>query len=164
MLGYLILSAGIGGACGVGWWLVADRPGYLVGESGGARTTELGLTQFASADAWFTLIGLVVGVPLGWLAWRLFASAGSPVVLLAVLAATLAGLACWAVGYQLGPGPFAPRLAAAGAGDLVPIELTVRARAALLVWPFGSTIPILLASSLGPDPQEPSPLFRRRVP
>ena len=44
-------------------------------------------------------------------------------------------------------------------GDLVRVDLTVRARAALLVWPLFAVIPVLLGSSLGRDPEteEPEP-------
>jgi hypothetical protein len=61
----------------------------------------------------------------------------------------------------LGPDNFVGRLAAAKPGELVPIELTLRARASLLTWPFFAIIPVLLGSSLGRDEEEPRPLFRR---
>ena len=54
------------------------------------------------------------------------------------------------------------RLAQARPGDRVPIELTLRAPASLLAWPFLAIIPVLLGSSLGPDDEEPKPLFKRR--
>ena len=72
-----------------------------------------------------------------------------------------AALVCWLVGYRLGPGDFTARLAAAKPGDIVPIELTLRARAALLTWPFFAMIPVLLGSSLGRDDEEPRPIFRQ---
>ena len=78
--------------------------------------------------------------------------------------ASLAGLLCWVVGYQLGPGPFVPRLAAAEPGDLVPIELTIRAQASLLVWPFARSSRVLLGSSLGRDDEDPTPLLPRARP
>jgi hypothetical protein len=37
--------------------------------------------------------------------------------------------------------------------------LTLRARAALLTWPFFAVIPILLGSSLGRDDEVPRPIF-----
>ena len=48
---------------------------------------------------------------------------------------------------------FDPRLAAARPGDVVPVELTVRARVALAVWPLFAVVPVLLGSSLGRDPE-----------
>lgn len=158
--GYLAFALGLGAVAGVLWWWIVDLPGYRVNSDGGASTTERGLAGFIGGDAWFTLIGLVVGVVLGLVAWRRLGDLGWPVVFVATLAAVGASLICWAVGYHLGPGAFAPRLAAAQPGDVVPIELTVRAKAALLVWPFAATIPVLLGSSLGHDAEEPRPLNR----
>lgn len=151
VVAYLAAATGAGALCGVLWWRVVDLPGYTVGPDGSASTGQRGLTQYVSADAWFTLIGLVAGAAVGWLAWRVFRTVGWPVVLLALVAALAAALSAWAVGHQLGPGPFAVRLGQAQPGEVVPVELTVRARAALLVWPFAAVLPILLASSLGND-------------
>ena len=83
-----------------------------------------------------------------------------PIVVLSTVAAELI---CWLVGYRLGPGAFEPRLAAAHPGDLVPIALTLRAKATLLSWPFFAVIPILLGSSLGRDEDDPMPLFGKRT-
>ena len=92
----------------------------------------------------------------------MFASVGWPVAVGVALLAVVAALLCWAVGYALGPGPFVPRLAAARPGDLVPIELTIRAAASLVVWPFAAIVCVLLGSSLGRDDEDPRPLLRRR--
>lgn len=144
------------------WFWVVDLPSYAVGADGGASISERGLTEFFAGDAWFCLIGVVVGLGVGILGWRLFAAVGWPVALGVVVLSLLAALVCWWVGHRLGPGPFPPRLAAARPGDLVPIELTVRAPASLLVWPFAAVTCVLLGSSLGRDEEKPRPLFRRR--
>jgi hypothetical protein len=141
----------VGCAAGLGWQRAVDLPGYLVAADRSASTSERGLTRFISGDAWFVAIGLVLGAMLGALAWWLLRGLGWPVVVVAVLAASLAAVACWSVGYYLGPGPLEPRLAAAQPGDVVPIELSLQAPSALLVWPFAATLPLLLASSLGRD-------------
>ena len=142
---------------------MVEPPAYRVNADGGASISERGLTEFLGGDAWFCAIGLVVGIVVGLGAWRWFDQIGWPLVLLVCGLAFLAGLTCWFVGYRLGPGDFSARLATAQAGDLVPIELTLRARASLLVWPFCAVIPVLLGSSLGRDDEEPHPLFRRRA-
>jgi hypothetical protein len=85
------------------------------------------------------------------------------VVLVVLGCAVASALMCWLVGYHLGPGEFSARLAAAQPGELVPIPLTLRARASLLTWPFFAIIPVLLGSSLGRDEEEPRPLLRRRA-
>lgn len=164
LLAFALLALGLGAAGGVVWWWVVDLPSYSVGPDGGASISERGLTEFFAGDAWFCVIGVVVGVTIGVVGWRLFAALGWPVAVGVVVLALLAALLCWWVGYELGPGPFVRRLAAADPGDVVPIELTVRAQAALLVWPFAAVIPVLLGSSLGRDDDEPRPLriFGRR--
>jgi len=159
-VGFIVFALGLGGLAGIAWWLVVDLPGYQVSADGAAATSERGLTDVIGGDAWFSLIGLVVGAALGWLGWNRFRRLGWPVTLLAVAAAFAAALVCWAVGYQLGPGGFESRLAAAPPGALVPIELTVRAKASLVVWPFAASIPVLLASSLGPEDHDHAPPAR----
>ena len=106
-----------------------------------ATTTERGLTQFIAGDAWFCAIGLVVGLLIGVAAWRWLRDLGWSVVLVVLVCATASALTCWLVGYRLGPGDFSARLAAAQPGELVPIPLTLRARASLLTWPFFAIIP-----------------------
>ena len=157
------LALGVGAAAGVAWWGIVTLPAYRVNNGGGASTTERGLADYIGGDAWFVAIGLVVGVGLGWLAWRRFRSLGWPIVPVVLVLAAGAGLVCWFVGYHLGPGDFTKRLAAAKPGDIVPIELTLRTRAALLTWPFFAVVPVLIGSSLGRDDEEPRPIFRHRA-
>jgi len=158
---FLALGLGLGALAGVVWWALVDLPAYVVGADGSAGITERGLSEFVAGDAWFCAIGLFVGIGLGVIGWRQFAALGWPLVLLVAAVATAAALVCWLVGHQLGPTDFVPRLAAARPGDQVPIELTLRTRASLLTWPFLATVPVLLGSSLGPDEEEPKPLFKR---
>jgi len=156
-------SLGLGAAAGVVWWLLVKPPAYELNSNGGATTSERGLTQFIAADAWFCVIGLVVGFLIGIAAWRWLRTLGWSVVLVVVVCAVASALMCWLVGYRLGPGDFSARLAAAHPGDLVPIPLTLRAHASLLTWPFFAVIPVLLGSSLGRDEEEPRPLRRRKA-
>jgi hypothetical protein len=161
-----IFAAGclaLGAATGVFWWLLVKPPAYEVNSNGGATTSERGLAEFIAADAWFCAIGLVVGLLIGLAAWRWLRTLGWTIVLVVLLCATASALTCWLVGYRLGPGDFSARLAAAQPGDLVPIPLTLRARASLLAWPFFAIIPVLLGSSLGRDDEEPRPLRRRKA-
>jgi hypothetical protein len=161
---FTALGLGLGAAAGVGWWAVVDLPVYQINPDGGASISERGLAEFVAGDAWFCAIGLVVGVALGAVAWRALRDLGWPLVLLVGVVAVLAGLVCWFVGHRLGPGDFVDRLAAARPGDLVSIELTLRARASLLTWPFFAVVPVLLGSSLGRDEEETRPLTRRARP
>jgi hypothetical protein len=161
---FTALGLGFGAVAGVVWWAVVDLPAYQINPDGGASISERGLAEFVAGDAWFCAIGLVVGVGLGAVAWRALRDLGWPLVLLVGVVALLAALVCWFVGHRLGPGDFVARLAAAHPGDLVSIELTLRARASLLTWPFCAVIPVLLGSSLGRDEEETRPLIRRARP
>jgi hypothetical protein len=163
LLGFFAGSLALGAAAGVVWWLVVKPPAYELNSNGGATTTERGLTQFIAGDAWFCAIGLVAGLLIGLAAWRWLRSLGWTVVLVVLVCAVASALTCWLVGYRLGPGDFSARLAAAQPGQLVPIPLTLRARASLLVWPFFAIIPVLLGSSIGRDEEEPRPLLRGRA-
>jgi hypothetical protein len=156
-------SVVLGAAAGVLWWFLVTPPAYEVNSNGGATTSERGLTEFIAADAWFCAIGLVAGLLIGLAAWRWLRALGWTIVLVVLLCAIASALTCWLVGYRLGPGDFSARLAAAQPGELVPIPLTLRARASLLGWPFFAIIPVLLGSSLGRDDEEPRPLLRRRA-
>lgn len=155
---FVALGLGLGALSGVGWWAVTDVPTYRVVTGGGAATSERGLAGYIAADAWFVVCGAVVGLVVGLLAWRWFGRVGWLVVVLAVVVGAGAGLLCWAVGSRIGPGSFAGRLARAQPGDLVGVDLTVRARAALLVWPLFAVIPVLLGSALGRDPEVDEPI------
>jgi hypothetical protein len=161
---FLLFALGIGGLGGLLWWRIVDLPGYAVDANGLAATSERGLAEFFGPDAWFAAIGLFIGVGLGVLAWRWFRDLGWPVALVAVIGALGAALICWALGYQLGPDDFEGRLAAANPGDIVAIQLTLRAKASLIVWPFAASIPVLLGSSLGRDDEETTPAKTWRRP
>ena len=65
LAGFAAASLGLGAAAGVVWWLVVKPPAYELNSTGGATTTERGLTEFIAADAWFCAIGLVVGLLIG---------------------------------------------------------------------------------------------------
>ena len=143
---------------------MVSLPAYQLDSQGRASVSERDLTRFFSGDAWFCLLGLVVGVGLGVLGYRLLRDLGWPLVLVVVIGGAAAGLVCWAVGYQLGPGKFTPRLAQTDPKGSVPIALTLQAKAALLFWPLCAVTPVLLTSSLGKDNEEPTPLRVRGEP
>ena len=70
------------------------------------------------------------------------------------LGALVAALVCWWVGYHLGPSSFVDRMAAAQAGSVVSVQLTLRTKASLVIWGFAVVIPILLRASLGRDEED----------
>jgi len=74
---------------------------------------------------------------------------------LAVLGAGIAGVLAWQVGLLVSPNNFAERLAGAVGGDLIPVDLQLRATAALLVAPFAAITPVMLLAAFAPEPREP---------
>ena len=144
----LILVAGIvvvGVVSGVIWHRVATLPTYQVLSDGTAQITERGLSRVFALDAWYVFIGLLGGMLLGTLVWKLMEPLGWPAALLACGATLLAGVVCWQMGTLLGPRDFVERLAAIGAeGGRVPIDFDLGAKSALLVWPIGGLLPVLL--------------------
>ena len=148
------LSIVVGALGGVFWAAVVKLPAYLVGPDGSGTMTERGLTEIVSGDAWYVIVGVLIGVGLGLVAWRWFRPLGWPTPLLAIAAGLVAGLVCWQVGQLVGPGNFNDRLAAASPGDLVRMSLELHSWSALAVWAFAAVTPVLLISSLGPDDEE----------
>lgn len=148
------LSIVVGALGGVFWAAVVKLPAYLVGADGSGTMTERGLTEIVSGDAWYVIVGVLIGVGLGLVAWRWFRPLGWPTPLLAIGAGLVAGLVCWQVGQLVGPGNFNDRLAAASPGDLVRMSLELHSWSALAVWAFAAVTPVLLISSLGPDDEE----------
>ncbi|MDN5727207.1 MAG: hypothetical protein L0G99_14935, partial [Propionibacteriales bacterium] len=83
---------------------------------------------------------------------------GWPVVVLAVVAAAVAGALCWQVGEALGPQDFDTRLRTAKPGEVVPIDFTLRAKAALLLWPLGASAAFIAIGATVRDTEEPRPM------
>ena len=150
----------LGAIAGLAWSQISDLPTYLVHADSHATMTERGMTEWISSDFWFSMLGVIVGIMLGIFAWGMLRDVGWPVAFLAVAAALLGGLSCWAVGELLGPGQFAPRMAAAEPGDEVQIALNLHTPSALAIWAFAAVAVPLFASSLGPE--SPAAPRRRR--
>lgn len=148
------LSIVVGALGGVFWAAIVKLPAYLVGADGSGSMTERGLTEIVGGDAWFVIVGVLIGVGLGLVAWKWFRPLGWPTPLLAIGAGLVAGLVCWQVGQLVGPRNFNDRLAAASPGDLVRMSLELHSWSALAVWAFAAVTPVLLISSLGPDDEE----------
>lgn len=158
VLPWLALMAGlavvVGALAGVFWAAIVKVPAYLVTADGSGSMTERGLTEIVSGDAWFVIIGVLIGVGLGLVAWKWFHPLGWRTPLIAIGAGLVAAVVCWQVGQLVGPGNFNDRLAAASPGDLVRMSLELHSLSALAVWAFAAVTPVLLISSLGPDDEE----------
>lgn len=143
---YLAIAVVAGGLSGLVWARLAHLPSYSVGSHGVATISEGGLASVFSADAVYCIIGAVLGLLLGILAWRWFSRRGAWVVALAGAGPVLAALACWWVGLLVGPSSFSTRIAAAKAGDTVQIDLALHTWTPLLIWVLTAMLPVLVMS------------------
>ncbi|MBO1030182.1 hypothetical protein IPV09_02390 [Tessaracoccus sp. SD287] len=154
ILAYLAAGLPIGLLTGVIWHLVANPPGYLVAQNGAATMSERGLAAWFSADFWFAIIGLVVGLAIGVWGWLWFGRRGWVLVPLVLGTAVISALLCWWVGEVMGPTNFDERLSQAVPGDVVPIDLELTSLSALAAWPLGAIIPVVIASAFLTDPAD----------
>lgn len=157
VLVYLLISVALGGLGALFWVLIVRLPEYTVEADGRAFTTQEGITGVFGADAWFTGIGIVIGLVVGFLAWRWFRSLGWLAPVLAAVASVVSAVTCWQVGHLLGPGSFDERLAEASPGDIVQIPLDVHAPIVVALWVMTAELPVLIAASLLHDPEDPPP-------
>jgi len=144
-----VAVAVIGAASGGVWHLAAKPEVYTVGADGGAQISEWALSRVFAMDAWFIVIALLGGMGLGTLVWKLVGSLGWPAAVVALLGGLAAGIVCWQVGEAFGPHDFATRLAQAVAGERVPMDFALRAKSALLMWPVGALLPVLVYAVFG---------------
>lgn len=155
--GFLAACLLLGAILSPAWALVARLPGYVVSSDLTAHIDELGLAEVFAADAWFVVLAGAVGIVIGVAGWILFHHLGAWIAPIAALGATLAGLSLWLVGLLVGRRGFEDRLAAAQAGDVVPIDLALHAHAALLVAPFAAVLVVMLASAFWPEQVQAPP-------
>jgi hypothetical protein len=158
---FAAIAVGCGALAAVAWRMIVVLPSYVVRPDGSATVTERALTEFFAGDAWFVLLGAVVGLGLGVAAWRRFKGLGWPSAFVAAGLGLVAGLVCWQLGQLLGGASFDERLADAKPGQLVPISLQLRSPSGLALWAFAAVTPVLLGAALGPDEDAPPRAPRR---
>jgi len=149
----VLASLLIGAVAGGVWRLLVQPPYYTVGLGGAAQITERGLARVFGVDAWFMAVGLVAGLGIGVLVWRLFGGLGWPSAIIALVAGVVGGVICWQVGQAFGPRDFADRLAVVEPGGRVQMDFLLRSKSALAMWPIGALLPTFLyaaAMSMSP--------------
>lgn len=133
----------VGAVCGLLWWLAVD-PAVFTKVDGRGSMGELELGKRFNADGWYVVIGVLAGLVSGVVltAWRsrdFLLTTGVLVIGAALAAAVMA----W-TGHLLGPGDTDAALAAASAGEQVPVQLRVTAKASYLVWPLAALVGALV--------------------
>lgn len=149
---YIAASVVLGAAGGLLWSAVTPLASYTVLDDLSASISERGQAAIVAADATFTLITAVVGLIVGIIGWITLHRRGWWVVSATLLAALAAAVMAWRFGISVGQHDFTERLAAASAGDVVQVDLTLRSLSALLVAPFAAITPIMLLSAFWPEP------------
>lgn len=148
---FLAASVLAGAIMGLVWFLTAPRPSYSISESLRASLPERELARVAGSDVFFVGLSALLGIVLGVLAWVWFHRDGLASVVMAVLGGTLAALVGWRMGLLVDGAGFAARLAAANPGDVVRMDLELRALAALVCAPFFAVLPVMIASAFLPE-------------
>lgn len=145
---FAVICALVGVALGTVWRFVVTPPVWTMGADGRATMSERALAGTFGAEAWFSVLGALGGIIIGWLAWAWFKHRGWVVVPIGVLGAALAALVAWQVGELIAGSTFEQRLAAAKPGDQVPIDLNLDALSTLLIWPFFASVPIMVGATM----------------
>ena len=157
ILQFLGVLLGLGALCAFVWARFAHRPGYLVSQELGASLSERGLAGVFSADARFALLAALSGLAIGLISWWWFRDRGWWVCVAAAGGALVVCLLIWAGGLWILPPSFDSRLAAASAGDIVPIELCASSTSALLAGAFWAISPFPLLAAFWPEPPSSGP-------
>ena len=142
-IGIVVVLGVVGVVCGLFWRSRIDVPhGVVVGGSWYPDPWDTGERDSFASTGWYVLIALAVGVVLGVLAaW--FSRASELVTLGAVLVGSL--LAAWLMlRVGLHGAPADPQAAAAHAADGTRLSGTISrpGRAAFVVWPLATLVPL----------------------
>lgn len=152
---YLLVAVVSGTVAGVFWVRIVKLPTFIITtELRAVPSPERDLAAWFAVDAWFSILGIVVGLVLGIWSWAWFRDTGWFVTVTAVLGALIAAVVCWRVGTWLGPESLDVRLARAEAGTRVPIAFELRSWPAFLLWPFAAITPVMLLAAFTPDTDE----------
>ncbi len=151
---FLLAAVLLGALAAPAWAWLAYRPGYEVRDDLTATISERGLAEVFASDALFAFVTAGLGVMVGVAGWLLFHRLGWWVALLTVAGAGLTSLAVWRVGLLIGQQGFAERIAGAGAGDVVPVDLALHALSALMVGAFTAITVVMLFAAFWPEPKD----------
>lgn len=149
---YLLGVVLIGALGGLVWVSVVRLPTFTItSDYRAVPNPESELAAWFAVDAWYCLIGIVVGVGLGLWSWWWFNRTGWLVTVFAIGGTLLAAAVSLRVGLWLGPGSFEVRLTAAQPGDVVPIAFELRSWAAFLLWALAAITPVMLLAAFSSD-------------
>lgn len=141
--------AALGVAGGFAWAAIAPRVAVVVTGHGAAQVVNPETKAFIAADGWFCIIGAAGGLlaaVIGYLvAVRRCGAVAAAGLILGGLAASIVQ---WRVGRNIGPASFRSALLTSRTGTVLHAPLSLRAHAALLVWPLASALVVGLVEML----------------
>lgn len=159
-----VLAAVAGGPGGLIWAAVAPRALVTLTGHGAANVINPETPAFVAADGWFCVIGLAGGVLCGlagyFAAVRRRAAPGAAALTAAalIIGAVGASLIAWQIGSNIGLPGLHAELMAGHAGAVMHAPLTLRARSALVSWPFGAALALLAAELVTGQRRGPQPV------
>ncbi len=134
--GILLGSAIIGLLGGLTWSAVAPRAAYVVVSRGSADVVNPETTAFITGDAWYCLIGVVGGLIIGIVSYRLAVRRYGPVPMAAVLAGSVvAGLVARWLGQDLGLAKFNMQLLTSRQGTILHAPPVLGVNSSTILWP-----------------------------
>lgn len=148
---FAVVCLASGSLAGVLWAALAPRAYYSLGGNLLATLSERSYAEIIGGDAAFTIITASFGLLLGLLAWAWFSKSGRLLVALAVLGASCLTIVAWQLGELIGGAGLTERIATASAGDLIQMDLELRAMSALAAGPFGAITPVMLLAAFLPE-------------
>lgn len=154
---YVVGCLVVGLVGGLLWSTLTPLSSYTIREGNVASITERGQAAVVAADVVFVIITAILGLLIGIVGWAVLHRYGWLVTFLPALAALAAALVAWRMGLTVGQGGFSERLAAASVGDVVQIDLQLRAMSALVVAPFAAVTPVMLLAAFWPEPGDGQP-------
>lgn len=158
------VAVAVGGVLlGVLWWWLAPRV-PLVGHPDGGRwfvyLRDAEGEHGIAVDGTFVLLALAFGAVSGLVVFLMRRSGGVPMVVALAVGGLLGSLLAWRLGVWLGPGEdVVARARSVGEGVTFDAPLQLKAKGALLVWPFAG-----LLAHLGLTAAFAPPVLSGRVP
>lgn len=150
-LAHLITCGAAGVLAGILWAALSPRAEYQLDENLRATLSERDYAQIIGGDAAFAIIVAGFGLAIGLVTWFWFSRRSWLLVALGVVGSSLFALVTWQVGELIGGSGLMDRLAVAGRGDSVQMDLELHALSAIAVAPFAAITPIMLLAAFLPE-------------
>jgi uncharacterized membrane protein YeaQ/YmgE (transglycosylase-associated protein family) len=149
-VGTTLLVALLGAPVGLLWAAIAPKVDLVV-TADGVDPNSYWTKEFVAADAWFLIIGMLVGALCGVLAWQLSRRHQLAAVFGLTVGGLLAALIAWRVGHLVDVSRLSTTLASLNGRLPVDPTLDLRAKGVLFAWPFAAVASFLLLISLRPN-------------